>query len=1594
MYNYILLKGAVLAEEAGPIASTTYTFTNHDKNSVYILIVDDDNDTTTAPDIEFTSIGGPDPIQITYANASDIRCNNADDGVITVRASGEKGNFVFDLTGTVNATNETGTFSGLPGGSYTVTVRDRDGCPSTDVTGILSIENPDPIIITVDKVTDLGCFGDRSGAISISVTGGKPFGLGSGYTYAWTGPDGYTSSQQDISNLAAGDYSVTVFDGNLCPEMSGTITLTQPPAIVPVLDNFGDVSCNGGNDGSASITVSGGAGGFSYAWEGQVLGLVSTLEDPVDLPADTYNLTITDADGCSQVFFSFVTIDEPLPITATTARVDIDCFGAANGSIDLTPAGGSPGYSFDWTGPPGFTATTEDISNLEAGVYSVTITDGNGCVLVFDPIDSIQEPEEFLLTWVKTDISCGGLTDGAIDISISGGTLPYLFSWTGPSGFTATTQDIADLVPGSYSLTIRDGNGCVYDYPDLETIIEPGLISISYVSQLDILCNGESTGSIEIDASGGVPPLVFNWTNSSGVTVSTDEDPTGLPAGSYSLNVGDANGCTADYPNLATLTEPQILQSVLTGTDISCFGNGDGIIAVLASGGTAPYEYSILGEGGPYQAASNFTALDPGVYTIWTRDANLCRTSASITIDEPEEIVVGPGTITGEILCKGDSSVQISIDQVTGGTQPFMYSINGGVDLYPTSVFNNLPAGTYQPAVLDASGCTAMGASIEITEPAPIGIDSYDYVDISSCYDALEGEIRIVASGGSGTITYTLDGSVSNTTGIFLNLAGGSHLISMEDENGCFLDTSVVLLTPPPIVVADLILTDVTGCFGDASGVINVLGAGGNGAISYSLNGGAYQSGGTFSGLTAGVYTLTLRDEGDCTLDTSFSLLEPAPISRASSQVTVITCAGANDGIIEVLGAGGTAPLNYTLTPGAITNTTGVFSALGPGTYSVRIGDSQGCTGVDTVITLIDPPALIINSVTDKDISCFDAADGSISISVSGGVPPYEYSVDNQASWGSDSLIEGLGPGTYDLFVRDANLCTPSAGSVLLSEPPEITLSISVTDIQNCAGDTTGVIDVLAAGGTGILEYSLDDLTYQPAGSFTSLTAGLYTIYVRDETGCLVNREVTVNEPEPLSATVIKTDAIFGSLGSISITETAGGTPPYVYSIGGEAGPFTGDTVYTDLEAGSYQVILMDQNSCTYDTLIEILDVPPLEVIVNISQVTCFGENDGSIEFVPQDAEGAVTYSIDSGLNFVPEPLFENLPGNTTYYLVAIDEAGKLFLGTVSLLEPEEIVLSSVVTPAECNAFSNTGSIEVTVSGGTGPFTYLWSDGHTGEDRLNVVAGTYTLEVTDRNRCTRMEEMTVGSQVSVFAYAGEDTTICYGETLQLNASGRHTPSWDPSPFITDPTEANPITLPITENTSFVLTITEEISVYNCYNKDTIEVSLHPQTGLLATQDTFIILGTSVQLEVFGGPFQDYRWEPETGLSSTTIPDPVAAPLEDITYYVYGTNEHGCEEMDSVYIEVLEDLRAYNVFTPNGDGINDYFEINHSERFPEMQVEVYNRWGSLLYSNKGYDSGSYWDGTTRGKEVPVGTYYYIIIPRPGADPITGHVTIIR
>ncbi|RLD96378.1 MAG: hypothetical protein DRJ13_13675, partial [Bacteroidetes bacterium] len=787
--------------------STTITSVGRRKLDVFLIGVKDADETSV---YMIANVGGPDSMSITSYGYTDITCNNDNDGSITVTATGESNSPVYTLTGPIGATNTSGFFNNLPGGSYTVTAGDGGGCGSTAVTPSIIINNPDPVDLNLDLVTNVACNGDATGAIEITPTGGTP-----GFTYAWTGPNGFTSNTQDISGLAIGPYNLTLTDLNGCSrDYTPVATITENS---PITGTFvpTDLSCGlplPSNDGTIDATISGGSGPYTYLWSGPN-GFSAFTQDISGLAAGSYVLEVTDNAGCVQIMAPH-TVNMPAELTATTTQTDITCFGDGDGTIDLTVAGGTPPYTYAWTGPSGFTGNTQDISGLEAGAYSVTVTYAGGCSVPFTNIATIAETPEILVSSVKTDISCGGLSDGTIDITISGGLGPYTFAWTGPSGFTATTEDISGLAAGSYSVTVSDAFLCSVLFSNQETILEPSSVVATYDTHQDVLCNGDASGTIDIDVSGGIAPYIYEWSNSSGVPVSSIQDPVGLPADTYSLVITDANGCIFSFADLATISEPPPLTASLSKTDISCFGAGDGTITVLAAGGAGGYEFS--SDGLSYQGGATLGSLTPGLYTIWTRDVNLCVITDTITIVEPTEILIQSETAT--YFCPGNLLGTISINGVSGGTAPYSYSINNGADFYSTNLFSNLAPGSYQTVVRDATGCLVPGNLNVLVEPAPFQITSYVQDDITSCFYSEEGRIQISAIGGTGTVRYSLNGDPPVTAGDFQDLPGGTHVITLIDGNSCTHDTTVVILTPPVLSIDNITIIDVTVCAGNTNG--------------------------------------------------------------------------------------------------------------------------------------------------------------------------------------------------------------------------------------------------------------------------------------------------------------------------------------------------------------------------------------------------------------------------------------------------------------------------------------------------------------------------------------------------------------------------------------------------------------------------------------------------------------------------------------------------------------------------------------------------------------------------------------------------------
>lgn len=1918
--NYTLFLSGSNIASSGLIPDRSYTFTGVPKSSDYLIYIAD-TDGSTANLFSYPVVGGPDPITITGAAVTDIQCAPVNDGTIIVTATGEDGNLIYELTGPLNETNTTGFFSSLPTGTYDVSVRHAT-CPSVDAVSGLYVDIPPPLTINMDNISHVGCYEGSDGAIEITPGGGTPSGVGTGYTYNWSGPDGFSSTDEDIYGLQAGDYQVIITDENGCTESLGPVTvnqsteitlptvgstdvlcsggndgsatvtvdggsppytfswsgqvtgnagtnqnpsnlfadtytltvtdnagcvkvfpnlvtitepnpigitvvsishvscfagsngsaditasggnppylyswtstgsynssqedpvgmnadtyslvvtdangcvqsfpnivlITQPDDITAVLNGSTDVTCFGGTDGTAQITVSNGTPGYSYVWTGEVTGHTSTSKDPVNLIADSYNLQVTDANTCVKTFNSFVTIDQPDNITTTITTVDVNCSGENTGEINITPAGGTVPYTFSWTGPNGFSSTNEDLTGLEAGSYNLTISDAQGCIKEFNNIivtentsitsifvishlscngagdgainasvaggtppysfswsgdngysnnvdkdisnleagnytltvtdalgcvevfsaQEVTEPEPLSASFIPSDANCFESDDGAINVTVTGGTPSYNYLWSGPGGFSSPDEDISGLEPGDYSLNISDANGCIRNYPNVITInepseitiaanatniscngadngaisitasggtpgysyvwtgpgaftseeqnisslepgtynltvtdnntcnrifnnvatlTEPDAISVTFVSQTDLACYGDSNGTIEIDVTGGEPPYSFSWTDSQGTLVSTVEDPTGLPAGTYTLQVTDNGTCTITYTDAVELTEPPALTTTLSKTDVVCSGESNGTITVTPSGGTPPYEHSRFP--GPYITDHTFTGLSNGTYRINTRDANGCLASRTITINKPEAINYEYG-ISGQNTCYGDSNVTITINNVTGGVAPYEYSIDGGLTYQSNSVFPDLPGGSYPVVVRDANLCEQAIAPLTILEPAPIIITYYDYEDVHTCYDAAEGWIIIMGDGGTGNIGYSLNGAPPEELGEFSNLLGGSYTISLSDEQLCQKDTVVEILRPDQLIFERADVVDVTGCPGDSNGEIDASATGGTGVKEYSIDGITWQPTGLFTLLTAGDYTVIVRDTEGCSEDTTVTVSEPPPVSIISETATAASCFGTSTGTVAVEASGGTPPYSYSLTPPLLpAQSSGTFSGIPADDYTISITDAEGCGPITSnTLTVTEPPELIVDSAKVEHITCNGANDGKIDIYVDGGTSPYEYSVDNETTWEANSSFTGLGPGTYEVYARDVNGCSEHIGTYTLNEPPVLNVAVVVTDVAPCFGGTNGAISATASGGWNSYEYSIDGLNYQLSGDFTGLQAGNYTVFVRDSGNCTVPRDVIITEPEEVTAIINKTDYVDDILGTISISDVTGGTPPYDYSIDGVTGTFTTSTTYSDLTAGIYDVVVRDANGCPFERTIQIFDIIPLAMDIIRTDVTCFGENDGTIAFEQQDGVGTVLYSIDNGTTYTTEPLFENLIGDSTYLLRAYDEEGKQFYGSTYIAEPDQLFMSKSIVPANCNAFSETGSADITVTGGTGTKTFSWSNGSTGEDLTNVVAGQYTVTITDEADCPLEENLFIPALVTVNVNAGKDTTVCAGATIVLD--GTQAPDnvvlWEPQTYLSNKNVPNPVVTNITESITYTYTLRETTSGFGCYDIDTLDIEVLPVYGLEITPDTVGLQGTRIQLEVLNtGEYVSYQWVPETGLSLSTVPDPEFTFQNTIRYWLYATNDYGCVEKDSVLIELIEDVEVYNAFSPNGDQINDYFEIENAYLYSNIIVEVYNRWGSRIFSSEGYSDEKRWDGTFNGKDVPTGTYYYVVIPHPESKPITGNVTIIR
>ena len=547
-----------------------------------------------------------------------------------------------------------------------VAINGTASCSANSNGATLSISN----MITSGSLSNVSCNGGTNGAAAVSVAGGA-----TPYSYSWS-PSGGNGSV--ATGLAAGTYTVTITDNIGC-ETTRSFTITQPTAPLSASGSvIANVSCRNGNDGALDLTVSGGTAPYTYAWSNG-----ATTQDLSGLTAGTYNVTVTDNNGCTTT--KSVTIIQPSALTATSSPTNVSCNASSNGTIDLTVWGGNLPYTYAWSNG----ATTQDLSGLTAGTYNVTVTDNNGCITTESV--TITEPSALTAASSQTNVSCNGSSNGDINLTVSGGNAPYTYAWNNG----ATTDDLNGLTAGTYNVTFTDNNGCTTT--ESVTITEPRVLAASS-SQTNGNCNGSSNGAIDLTVSGGNAPYTYTWDNGA-----TTQDLAGLTAGTYNVTVTDNNGCTTTES--VTITEPSALIAASSQTNVNTYGDNDGTIDLTVSGGTAPYTYT-WDNGATTQDLSGLTA---GTYNVTVTDNNGCMETVAVDITEPAAPVAALDQIiiNGTLYTNPSDTLFYTIDCVnttTSVTLDLVPAVGATMDT-PDHITIAVPSsGTYTQNVTVTSG--------------------------------------------------------------------------------------------------------------------------------------------------------------------------------------------------------------------------------------------------------------------------------------------------------------------------------------------------------------------------------------------------------------------------------------------------------------------------------------------------------------------------------------------------------------------------------------------------------------------------------------------------------------------------------------------------------------------------------------------------------------------------------------------------------------------------------------------------------------------------------------------------------------------------
>ena len=946
---------------------------------------------------------------------------------------------------------------------------------------------------------------------------------------------------------------------------------------------------------------------------------------------------------------------------------------------------------------------------------------------------NVTPPAALAFTVSKTDITaCFGDATGTITITASGGTAPYQFAINNGS-YSANNGIFNNLGAGNYNITIKDNAGQTAVVPAI-ALSQPAQLTAALKSKTDLACYGSNDGQLAIDVAGGTSPYQYALNN--GAFVANGGIFQNLPAGNYDMKVKDGKGCITSLATVVLVQPGQLTLSLKGKTDINCYGNTDGQISVSATGGTAPFQFSL--NNGTFQANGGiFNNLPAGNYDIKVKDSKGCTASLpTVALVQPAQLSISLKSKV-DLTCNGSNDGQLSVN-ITGGTAPYQFSVNNGTYTAGNGIFQNLPAGTYAVQVKDSKGCAGQLPAVTLSQPAVLVAALTSRADAGCA--GTDGSFTVGVSGGTLPYQFSLNNApFVSGNGTFQNLAPGTYNLRIKDNNGCAVSLPAVVISQPlPLTASVSGIRDVSCASGNDGGfTINV--SGGVPPYTYTVKNNPASVSGVFTMKTAGLYEVTVRDSQGCTFVLpAFEIKEPKPLSSTVIK-TDVTCNG-KDGNFSISIVGGTAPYLASVNGGAYLSDV-FYKDLPAGKYDYSVKDSKGCTTSGSV-TLQGGSPLLATIVASTNVSCYGGTNGSITLQASGGMPPYQYAVNGGDYLPHDNYFTGLVSGIYKIVVKDSKGCTAAFPEITLSQPSQMQLILKSQTGVSCKGNNDGQVTLQASGGAGTYQYAIDDPhATGNNGTFTGITPGSHLVSVIDSQGCSASLQITIAEPATLALVFKgKNDVVcFGSNeGQIAIN-ASGGTPDYHYFINDQEVVLYNNT-FTNLAAGTYRIVLKDSRGCTA-TLDPIAISQPAGslslALTGKKDIVCFGSNDGQISVSASGGTPGYLYYLDKQETGNNTGNFSRVSsGNHT--LTAKDSKGCWQQITVVINENPQLLLALGDTTHPTKHDSSDGILTVMASGGGGNYVFSLNGGNFVANNgkfTGLTAGTYTITVSDGLGC-------------------------------------------------------------------------------------------------------------------------------------------------------------------------------------------------------------------------------------------------------------------